>query len=430
MKLDPGAVLRGRRRPAVVVALVLVLLTGVVLVRALDPDPVATIEVGLGAFVRDVEGRGALKAVKATPIVAPMESGRPQKLAYLATDGALVKKGDTVAEFDPYDALKEEADGLDDLSAARAKIARAKADARKNERSHTLDRDVAEEELDRAETFKLTDEFVFTRHDIIESQIDRDLYAARADVAGRKLETSDELSTAEAELGRIDASKAQLKLDIAEKSLRSLKITAPHDGILVLERNWRGETPFVGNTLWPGQKVAEIPELSELEARVFVLEADGAGLKPGLGATVAIEGQPGVTHEATVDRVEPLAKARGRGSPVRYFEAVLAFASTDAAVMKPGQRVKAMIRLEEVEAVLAIPRGALFERDGERVVYRREGGRFVPVPVTVGRQSISHVVVDDGLESGDRIALRDPGESASRVFGGTPPASGNGEPAR
>jgi len=90
--------------------------------------------------------------------------------------------------------------------------------------------------------------------------------------------------------------------------------------------------------------------------------------------------------------------------------------------------VRAMIRLEEVEEVLAIPRGALFEKDGERLVYREEGGRFVPVPVTVGRQSISHVVIENGLEAGDRIALRDPSETASRVFGSEPAASSEGSP--
>jgi multidrug efflux pump subunit AcrA (membrane-fusion protein) len=89
--------------------------------------------------------------------------------------------------------------------------------------------------------------------------------------------------------------------------------------------------------------------------------------------------------------------------------------------------VRATIRLEEVEAVLSIPRGALFERDGERVVYRREGGRYAAVPVTVGRQSISHVVVEGGLEAGDRIALRDPSEKAARVFGGDE-TEANGSP--
>ena len=401
---------------AVAAVLVVAALAGARLVLSLDPDPVATYEVRSGRFVREVEAPGSLKAVRATPIVAPVESGRPQKLAFLAKDGAVVEEGETVAEFDPYDAEKEEADGRDDLTAARAKIARAEAEATKNQRSHVLDLDVAKDGLDRSSTFQLTDAYLYARHAIVESQLDKDLYAARADVAGRKLEASDDLGAVERELGRIDEGKAQLKLDIAEKTLRSLRITAPHDGILVLARNWRGEAPFVGDTLWPGQKVAEIPDLSELEAKVFVLEADGAGLKSGLPARVAIEGRPGEEHSATVARVEPLAKPRDRRSPVRYFEVTLSLAKTDPETMKPGQRVRAMIRLEEVEDVLSIPRGALFEKDDERIVYRREGGRYVPVPVTVGRQSISRLVVTDGLQVGDRIALRDPSLKASHVF--------------
>lgn len=73
-----------------------------------------------------------------------------------------------------------------------------------------------------------------------------------------------------------------------------------------------------------------------------------------------------------------------------------------------GERVRAIVRLEEARDVLAIPRGAVFEKDGRRVVYRRESGSFVPVEVTIGRQSISRVVVDSGLRAGDRVALRDP----------------------
>jgi hypothetical protein len=48
--------------------------------------------------------------------------------------------------------------------------------------------------------------------------------------------------------------------------------------------------------------------------------------------------------------------------------------------------------------------------------------------VTVGRQSISRVVVEGGLEAGDRIALRDPSETPSSVFGGEEGAAGTTEP--
>jgi hypothetical protein len=57
----------------------------------------------------------------------------------------------------------------------------------------------------------------------------------------------------------------------------------------------------------------------------------------------------------------------------------------------------------------------VFDRDGRRVVYRREGGGFVPVEITIGRQSVSRVVLASGLAAGDVIALRDP--TAKRSIG-------------
>ncbi|MFN8090906.1 MAG: HlyD family efflux transporter periplasmic adaptor subunit [Vicinamibacteria bacterium] len=406
MRLSGGPRLR-RALAVSAVALVVLALAGARFVRSLEGDAVATFEVRPGRFVREVEARGSLKAVKATPVVVPPESGRQQKIAWLARDGAALRAGDVIVEFDPYDAEREAADGQADLTAARAKIDKAKAEGVKNEKSLGLDRDVARQELDRAETFKLTDEGLYSRHQIIESQLDRDLFASRADVAGRKLEASGKLSSADRALGEIEAGKARLKVEIAEKGLRSLKIAAPHDGLLVLERNWRGETAFVGDSAWPGQKLAQLPDLSQLEATVFVLEADGAGLKPGLSARLAIEGRPGEEHEATVTKVEPLAKTREQ-SPVKYFEATLSLAKTDPSFMKPGQKVRAVVRLEEADAVLAIPRGAVFEKDGKRVVYRRRGAGFEPVEVAIGRQSISRLVVDRGIAAGDVVALRDP----------------------
>jgi multidrug resistance efflux pump len=400
------------RRPRLLAAATLLpavlLIAGARVLRSSRADGIATFEVRRGHFVREVSVSGTLKAVKATPIVVPVETGRSQKVAALARDGSLLKAGDLVVEFDPWDADREAADGKADLSSAQARIEKTRADGGKTARSLALDRDVAQEQLKRAQTFLLTDDRLFSRNAVIESALDRDLFAKKADVAERKLSRSGRLSAAESALGEIAAGKARTSIANAEKSLRALRIVAPHDGLLVLERKWTGEPPFVGDSLWPGQKVAEIPDLSQLEAKVFVLEADAAGLKPGLSARLAIEGRPGADFAASVVRVDPLAKPRDRQSPVKYFETVLALEKPDPSSMRPGERVRAVIRLEEADGVVAIPRGALFEKDGKRVVYRRENGGFTPVEVKVGRNSVSRIVVESGLRPGDRVALRDP----------------------
>lgn len=409
-----------RRRAAVLAALLLVgagaFHAGARLLRSFDPEPVATLEVVKGRFVREVRAEGSLKSVRATPIVAPTAAGRAQRVAFVARDGAAVKAGEVVVRFDPFEADKEGKDGRADLRAAESRIDKTKAENGKTRRGHDLDRLLAEDELDRARTFLLDDETIFSRHEIIESSLDRTLSERKLLAVAGKLAASDTLATTDLALGRIEAGKAQFTVKEAEKGLKQLQIEAPHDGLLVLERRWNGETTYVGDTLWPGQKVAEIPDLAQLEARVYLLEADAAGLKPGLGAQVFIEGRSGPGTAAKVSRVEPVAKPRTSQSPVKYFETTLALEKTETSFMRPGQRVQAVVRLEEAEGTIAIPRAALFEKDGRRLVYRQAGGRFTPVEVALGQSSASRVVVEKGLAAGDRIALRDPAERASRIF--------------
>ena len=385
--------------------------------RLLHGPSVVTEEVVVGPFRREVSATGVLKSVKATPIVVPTDSDGPQKIAWMAVDGSRVKAGDPVVLFDPTEAKKNLEDGKSDRATADNKIEKTAAENKKTQAGLALDLDLAKSESERAETFASKDTDIFSRNEIITSQIDRDLLSKRADSAKYKSEKTSKLGAADIALGEIERNKADIRIRQAEKGLGSLRVLAPHDGIIVFERNWRGETLSVGETCWPGQKIAEIPDLGELEAKVFVLEADAGGLKPGQSARVTIEAHPGKEYLAKVSRVDAMAKTRNWRSPIKYFETILSLPKTESGTMKPGQAVRAVLALEEVANAVSVPRGAVFEKDGKRVVYKLDGGRFEPVEVTLGHASLARVVIEKGIEAGDRIALRDPTRETDEILG-------------
>ena len=62
--------------------------------------------------------------------------------------------------------------------------------------------------------------------------------------------------------------------------------------------------PRVGDQLWPGQGVADIPLLDEMEVEVFELEIDANGLKEGQPAEVTIEARPGQVWPGKIRLVE------------------------------------------------------------------------------------------------------------------------------
>jgi HlyD family secretion protein len=386
--------------------------------RGVERDPVPTQRLAKQSFVRRVTAEGNLRAVKATPVSAPTSSGSfgPMKIAWIADDGTPVKKGDVVVRFDPTEPEKQLREGQADLEAASAKLGseQIKSQAAVNNRDNAAE--VASAELEQQRKFQSKDKEIFSRNTIIEAEIDEKLAGAKREHAEEAKQIERKLASSKAGVIAVEKQKAQIAISHAKAALSSMEVKAPHDGILVLRRNWKGETSKLGDQLWPGQKVAEIPLLDTMEAEVFVLEVDGSGLSDKQPAEVVIEAKPDATYKGKVRLVDKLAKPRIPGVPVQYFEVVLELDKTDLAVMKPGQRVRATLILDTADA-LVVPRQAVINKDSKNIVYRRGAHGFDAVEVELGAGTSGRVVVTKGLASGDVIALRDPTRPLEQALG-------------
>lgn len=382
-------------------------------------------------FTRRIAAEGTLQAVRATQITVPMAVPGPFRIGWLAEDGAPVKAGETVLGFDPTEIEKQLVEAQDELATARFEATKEQAESLAEIDKLQRDLELARLELDNAKQFLKRDAEVYSRHEILESEIDQALVGRRAKHAGDSRRSREALSGTARDLIRIKMRKAEQSLGRARQGLAALAVKAPHDGVLVLKKDWRGETAKAGDTAWQGQPIAEIPDLSKMQAEVFVLEADAGGLEPGRPATVVLESHPETEFRARIARVDALAKPRVRRSPVQYFGVTLELDRTDPRIMKPGQRVRATLHLDERKGALVLPRQAVFESEGKLVAYRqtrRSPDGFEPVEVTLGPSGMGRVVVESGLAAGDVVAMTDPtrpaGEPEEEEGEETPSASG------
>jgi HlyD family secretion protein len=356
-------------------------------------------------FARRVTAEGNLKAKKATMVNAPQNADGPLKVAWIAEDGAVLKKGDLVARFDPTDFVLLLRTGNEDLATAGNKRTKTDVDASTTRVNLQRDARQAEAELTSARMFRFDDAEVFSRYQRIESQVDEQLASEKKTHANNVLGVRQTLSAADVALIDIEKKKADLKVRNANQGLSSLEVRSPYDGIVVLQRDWRGDVPRVGATLWRGSPIGEVPDLREMKAEVFVLEADAAGIAVGQKATVALESQPGVAYGGKISQIDKLARPRFRGVPVQYFGVTVALDRSDPKVMKPGARVRAVLQVEDIANAFSIPRQALFEKNGKKIVYRKRDGKFEPVEVTIATSSAGRVVVTKGIAKGDELAL-------------------------
>ena len=371
---------------------------------------VPTFRVEAVRFARRVTAEGNLKSTKATPLTAPHDAPGQLKIAWIVPDGALLKKDEVVVRFDPTDFETQLTAGREDHDTAGNKMTKTNSESSTTRINLRRDAHQAGDELLAARTFKFDDAEIFSRYQRVESQIDETLAGRRKEHAEGVLGVRAKLSAADRDLVSIEQRKADLKIRNAEQGLHSLEMRAPYDGILVLQRDWRGDIVRVGDSLWPGSPIGEIPDLNSMKAEVFVLEADASGLAVGEKATLSVEGKPGSIITGKISQVDKLARPRFPRVPVQYFGATITLDKTDPSVMKPGARVRAVLEVEDRQGAFSIPRQAIFEKQGKKLVYCKRNGKFVPVAIEIGSSSAGRVVVTKGLVKGDEIALRDPTE--------------------
>jgi multidrug resistance efflux pump len=383
------------------------------------------------SLVRRVTAEGNLRALKATPLLVPRSSDDwgAMKVAWLAADGTHVKKDEVVVKFDRTEPEKKLREGEADLESATARLQAERIKSAAAVAGRDSAATLAAQELEQTRQFQEKDQDIYSRNQIIEAEIDEKLASAKKDHAERTMAVERSLSRSKADLIGVEQEKARLAINHAKSALESMEIHAPHEGIFVLQRNWRGEMPKVGEQMWPGQAVAEIPLLDTMEAEVFVLEVDGSGLAEKQPAEVVIEARPETTYKGTIRLVDKLAKPRVHGVPVQYFAVTIALEKTDTAVMKPGQRVRATLILDEARA-LVVPRQAIVTKDGSSYVYRRAPrGEFELVQVELGAATSGRIAVTKGLAAGDTIALRDPTRSLDQALGSGEAQPTGGAPA-
>lgn len=359
-------------------------------------------------FSRRVTADGNLKAKNATPLSAPTEAQGPLKIAWVAADGMLLKKDDLIVRFDPTEFAAALINGREDHDTAANKLTKTVGEAATTRTNLGRDARQAENELAAARRFNFDDSEVFSRYQRIESELDQRLAGEKRTHANNVLGVREQLARTDRDLVGIESKKADLKIKNAQQGLHALELRAPYDGILVLQRDWRGDVPRVGATVWSGSPIGEIPDLSTMKAEVFVLEADAAGIAVGQKARVALESNPVVTYGGKISQIDKLARPRIRGVPVQYFGVTVDLDRTDPIVMKPGARVRAVLEVENRTNAFSIPRQALFEKNGRKMVYVKRRDRFTPSEVTIGTSSAGRVVVTKGVVKGDALALTDP----------------------
>jgi hypothetical protein len=164
----------------------------------------------------------------------------------------------------------------------------------------------------------------------------------------------------------------------------------------------------------------------EITARVN--EQERTTLEIGQAATVRANALPGQPLAAKITGLSGVAlRSRDQAGPLRQFEVILRLDTPDTR-LRPGTTVSLTIHGRELADVLTVPRQAVFQQDGQSVVYIRRGDGFEPITVKVVGQSESRTAIE-GVEQGAEVALVNPIATTQTSGAGNKAAASTGAPA-
>jgi len=362
------------------------------------------------SFTVEAPAFGELQAGSSTSISVPQVRTGGLKVFWIVKDGSAVKKGDTLVEFDASELIQQTQETNNSLEATLRQLEMTVLRGNSDTGEVIVDREIAGMELEKATTQAPKDRDIFTRNEIIEGELNIDLSNTKVSELGGKVETKKSLNNTSQRILVIERKQHESKRDMLRQSLGSLKILAPHDGLVLQKKEgwWMDQGTSAGDTRWPGTVILTIPDISTMKARVYVLESDAGNLRIGQTGHIVVDSHPGLRFNSTVERMETLARPLEKESPVKYFEVLLKIDAKDSQVLRPGKMVRARITVAELKDALVVPRGALSEENRKFFVWVDRPGAPEKRAVEIGPGDGARIALLSGVREGESVLLNPP----------------------
>jgi cobalt-zinc-cadmium efflux system membrane fusion protein len=339
---------------------------------------------------------GKIEAIPAknADINAPL-AGRVLSLA--ATRGQQVKAKQTIAILDSSEIRQLAVESERSLVQARTTLRQAQARLQLTEGNYRREKELV--------ALKIS-----PRRDFEVALAERDQAKTELEAARSQIQLSNSLLTSRlAQLGQNS---------VSARADGSIKIVSPIAGIVSDQQVTSGEA------VEPGKVLYKIVNLSEVWATAQVYEKDLSKVRLGQTIEVVINSYPGRTFRGRIASLDPTVDPETRTVAVR---AVLKNAQ---GLLKP--EMFATLRVvtgSQTRPVVMIPRSAVLDVDGEKIVYVQNGEAFVPTEVKLGQINGDFVQVTDGIFSGDLVVTQRAFQLRAQALKGSFPAedSASGE---
>ncbi|MDO8471936.1 MAG: efflux RND transporter periplasmic adaptor subunit [bacterium] len=377
----------------IVIGVVILLVKG----RQTKPAEVELATVGTKTITRTVTASGSLAVPDTDKVFAPL-SGQINDVQI--TEGSVVKKGDVLLTY------QAEPLAVAVAQAQSAYAAALKAQQTLNNTSLTdLDIKALQASVDQTRAAKDAAQFTYdqTNNETNKAALNTAVTAHETALAKyySALKTNPNAVDTAATASAVTA--AQTAWQESQRNYNQRVVTAPHAGVVSLNRDATGAVAAVANKVTgQGQHLFSIMTPNSLQFQAEVDENDVATLQLNQDVNLELDAYPGDVFVGQVVRIAGQTSINSSGSSV-YLVAVTV--TEPAKTFRAGLSGQASFILQTVKDVVAVPVRAITIKDDADNVFVFNSGNIKLQPVKLGVQSATDAQVISGLKQGDQVVV-------------------------
>lgn len=334
-------------------------------------------------------------------------------LQQLVKPGSMVKKGETVAEFDRQFMLQRVDDYKTGVDQQELNLKRQQAEVLISRKSHeqsilSAQGDMVKAKLDLktipvrsdidTERFKLAAE----ENDARYKQLLREVPFVRAG------------EEAQIKISEMDLKQSELELRRAEANANRMIIKSPIEGMVVMLQMFRGSEfgqVQQGDMIPTGMPFMQIVDPSSMIVNAFVNQVDTERIRVGAKARVRFDAFPDLELPGHVFSVAAMPKSSysSRANYLKEIPVRIKLDKMDPRVI-PDLSVSVDVIVEEQQAAAVVSLASVFQDapNGPRYVFVRTGEGWERRPVELGLTNAVAAVVKSGLKPGEVVAEERP----------------------
>ena len=262
------------------------------------------------------------------------------KIQKMAAENKQVKAGEVILVFDGQ---KLKNDLMGRQSKLKAAIKKAESDKLKDDATtQNLILKLAEAEME-YEKAKRKAEIVDESSSNIQrlkQQADFRYHAESLIQAKQKLVHHKQAMSLNVKVSKGKIKIIQSRVNRSQREIAKLSVKAPKDGLVMHQKDGDGEKVAVGETVYMGRSLMQLPSLDSVALKAEFAEPDKAKLKQGQVVRVIFEAYPEMSYMGTITKLGQAFYPKSANNPKVIFDAQIELGETRPDVMRPGMKAK------------------------------------------------------------------------------------------